>query len=259
MLPPQDLKPVIDGMDGIKISQGLGLQDFDLIRVIGRGSYAKVLLVRLKKNDQVYAMKVVKKELVHDDEVSRPLGRVPVSRRPHSQGRGRPALPRGVPGSRCAPCPCGPGGGGSGRLPCRGQACAGAATAGFPGQPRQGVLGPAARPVTCPPGRAASCVGVSAARCACVPVTPGDAVRLASCCLASGSWMRPRPLAAGDTQMPAGSGAPPVRPLAHVGDQPPQKGPDPPGLGSWPGGHSGGRTGAVTCVQRTRCPAGPQP
>lgn len=69
-LPTQDLKPVIDGMDGIKISQGLGLQDFDLIRVIGRGSYAKVLLVRLKKNDQVYAMKVVKKELVHDDEVS---------------------------------------------------------------------------------------------------------------------------------------------------------------------------------------------
>ncbi|KAM9108743.1 protein kinase C zeta type isoform 1-T1 [Megaptera novaeangliae] len=65
---PEDLKPVIDGMDGIKISQGLGLQDFDLLRVIGRGSYAKVLLVRLKKNDQVYAMKVVKKELVHDDE-----------------------------------------------------------------------------------------------------------------------------------------------------------------------------------------------
>lgn len=57
-------------MDGIKISQGLGLQDFDLIRVIGRGSYAKVLLVRLKKNDQIYAMKVVKKELVHDDEVT---------------------------------------------------------------------------------------------------------------------------------------------------------------------------------------------
>ncbi|XP_077007669.1 protein kinase C zeta type isoform X2 [Tamandua tetradactyla] len=64
----EDLKPVIDGMDGIKISQGLGLQDFDLIRVIGRGSYAKVLLVRLKKSAQVYAMKVVKKELVHDDE-----------------------------------------------------------------------------------------------------------------------------------------------------------------------------------------------
>ncbi|XP_015192668.1 protein kinase C zeta type isoform X1 [Lepisosteus oculatus] len=64
----EDIKPVVDGIDGIKISQGLGLTDFDLIRVIGRGSYAKVLLVRLKKNDQIYAMKVVKKELVHDDE-----------------------------------------------------------------------------------------------------------------------------------------------------------------------------------------------
>lgn len=64
----EDIKPVIDGMDGIKISQGLSLQDFDLLRVIGRGSYAKVLLVRLKKNDQTYAMKVVKKELVHDEE-----------------------------------------------------------------------------------------------------------------------------------------------------------------------------------------------
>ncbi|XP_077007875.1 protein kinase C zeta type-like [Tamandua tetradactyla] len=64
----EDLKPVIDGMDRIKISQRLGLQDFDLIRGIGCGSYAKVLLVRLKKSAQVYAMKVVKKELVHDDE-----------------------------------------------------------------------------------------------------------------------------------------------------------------------------------------------
>ncbi|XP_063320310.1 protein kinase C zeta type isoform X2 [Pelmatolapia mariae] len=66
----EDIKAVVDGIDGIKISQGLalGLADFDLIRVIGRGSYAKVLLVRLKKNEQTYAMKVVKKELVHDDE-----------------------------------------------------------------------------------------------------------------------------------------------------------------------------------------------
>uniref|UniRef100_A0A672LE21 Protein kinase C n=1 Tax=Sinocyclocheilus grahami TaxID=75366 RepID=A0A672LE21_SINGR len=64
----QDLKAVVDGIEGIQISQGLGLGDFDLIRVIGRGSYAKVLLARLKKNEQIYAMKVVKKELVHDDE-----------------------------------------------------------------------------------------------------------------------------------------------------------------------------------------------
>nr|XP_060623518.1 LOW QUALITY PROTEIN: protein kinase C iota type [Anolis sagrei ordinatus] len=51
-----------------KVSSSLGLQDFDLLRVIGRGSYAKVLLVRLKKTERIYAMKVVKKELVNDDE-----------------------------------------------------------------------------------------------------------------------------------------------------------------------------------------------
>lgn len=62
----------MDAIESMKLSQGLslGLNDFELVRVIGRGSYAKVLLVRLKKNDQLYAMKVVKKELVHDDEVS---------------------------------------------------------------------------------------------------------------------------------------------------------------------------------------------
>ncbi len=46
------------------------LKDFELIRVIGRGSYAKVLMVELKKTRRVYAMKVIKKALVTDDEVS---------------------------------------------------------------------------------------------------------------------------------------------------------------------------------------------
>ena len=52
-----------------KSPSSLGLADFDLLRVIGRGSYAKVLLVQLKKTERIYAMKVVKKELVNDDEV----------------------------------------------------------------------------------------------------------------------------------------------------------------------------------------------
>ncbi len=47
----------------------ISLADFDLIRVIGRGSYAKVLMVELKKTKRIYAMKVIKKELVTDDEV----------------------------------------------------------------------------------------------------------------------------------------------------------------------------------------------
>lgn len=44
------------------------LDDFELIKVIGRGSYAKVLMVELKKSRRTYAMKVIKKALVTDDE-----------------------------------------------------------------------------------------------------------------------------------------------------------------------------------------------
>jgi len=46
----------------------VSLADFDLIKVIGRGSYAKVLMVELKSTKRIYAMKVIKKELVTDDE-----------------------------------------------------------------------------------------------------------------------------------------------------------------------------------------------
>ena len=52
----------------------ISLNDFELIRVIGRGSYAKVLMVELKKTRRIYAMKVIKKELVTDDEVG--IGRI---------------------------------------------------------------------------------------------------------------------------------------------------------------------------------------
>jgi atypical protein kinase C iota type len=44
------------------------IEDFELIRVIGRGTYAKVLMVELKKTKRIYAMKVIKKELVTDDK-----------------------------------------------------------------------------------------------------------------------------------------------------------------------------------------------
>lgn len=46
----------------------IGIEDFTLIRVIGRGSYAKVFAVEQKRTKRKYAMKVVKKELVNDDE-----------------------------------------------------------------------------------------------------------------------------------------------------------------------------------------------
>lgn len=58
------IEPTKEPSDGKAIS----IADFDLIRVIGRGSYAKVLMVELKKTKRLYAMKVIKKELVTDDE-----------------------------------------------------------------------------------------------------------------------------------------------------------------------------------------------
>lgn len=39
------------------------------MKVIGRGSYAKVFVARLRRSGRVYAMKVIKKEAVSDDEV----------------------------------------------------------------------------------------------------------------------------------------------------------------------------------------------
>ena len=52
-----------------KAGRAISIDHFDLIRVIGRGSYAKVLMVELKETKRLYAMKVIKKELVTDDEV----------------------------------------------------------------------------------------------------------------------------------------------------------------------------------------------
>lgn len=46
----------------------MSLDKFDLIKVIGRGSYAKVFLVEYKMNRKCYAMKVIKKTTVNDDE-----------------------------------------------------------------------------------------------------------------------------------------------------------------------------------------------
>jgi serine/threonine protein kinase len=42
----------------------ISIEDFSLLSVIGKGTYAKVILVRYKKNDEVYAMKVLKKKYI---------------------------------------------------------------------------------------------------------------------------------------------------------------------------------------------------
>ncbi|CAH1708988.1 atypical protein kinase C isoform X3 [Aphis gossypii] len=56
------------GDEEVGVSRQYSIADFELIRVIGRGSYAKVLMVELKKTKCIYAMKVIKKALVTDDE-----------------------------------------------------------------------------------------------------------------------------------------------------------------------------------------------
>ena len=47
-----------------RMNVGTCLKDFTLLSVIGKGTYAKVLLVRSKKDGQVYAMKSLKKKYI---------------------------------------------------------------------------------------------------------------------------------------------------------------------------------------------------
>ena len=47
-----------------KESQKITKNDFDNIKLIGKGSFGKVLLVRKKSNQKLYAMKVLEKSLI---------------------------------------------------------------------------------------------------------------------------------------------------------------------------------------------------
>lgn len=46
------------------------IKDYHLLAVIGKGTYAKVLLVRSKKDGQTYAMKVLKKKYIMEKNQS---------------------------------------------------------------------------------------------------------------------------------------------------------------------------------------------
>ncbi|XP_026079593.1 protein kinase C eta type [Carassius auratus] len=51
-------------------SQKLGISNFTLLQVLGKGSFGKVMLVRLNGSDQVFAVKVLKKDIIlQDDDV----------------------------------------------------------------------------------------------------------------------------------------------------------------------------------------------
>uniref|UniRef100_A0A0N5AAQ0 Protein kinase C n=1 Tax=Syphacia muris TaxID=451379 RepID=A0A0N5AAQ0_9BILA len=48
--------------------QTVSLDDFNLLTVIGRGSYAKVIQAEHKKTKAIYAIKIIKKQMFNDDE-----------------------------------------------------------------------------------------------------------------------------------------------------------------------------------------------
>ena len=54
--------------EGGHYSKGTREEDFDQREELGRGSIGKVVLVRKKQNDRLYAMKIIKKSRLHTEE-----------------------------------------------------------------------------------------------------------------------------------------------------------------------------------------------
>jgi serum/glucocorticoid-regulated kinase 2 len=57
---PDCYDTLLDG--AVKKNGNVSKEDFNLISVIGTGSYGKVLLVKYKASNKLYAMKIIKKK-----------------------------------------------------------------------------------------------------------------------------------------------------------------------------------------------------
>jgi len=62
------LESAIDGATKGKekklYSQAINLEDFHIMKVIGRGTFGKVYMVKKKDTNEIYAMKVLKKSVL---------------------------------------------------------------------------------------------------------------------------------------------------------------------------------------------------
>ena len=68
-LPPAQQQPV---RQPTKPRRKVGLEDFNFLAVLGKGNFGKVMLAEEKKTNGLYAIKVLKKEFIIDnDEVER--------------------------------------------------------------------------------------------------------------------------------------------------------------------------------------------
>lgn len=50
--------------DSDYFSDKIGIEDFNIVRVVGRGSFGKVYLLTKKSDSKVYAMKTLKKDMI---------------------------------------------------------------------------------------------------------------------------------------------------------------------------------------------------
>ena len=57
-----DTKQELENIVKHDITQGMGIKDFTLMKVIGVGSYGKVMLVKMPKTGEMYAMKMLRKD-----------------------------------------------------------------------------------------------------------------------------------------------------------------------------------------------------